>query len=103
MQSFINLSVILLLTVLSACASEIPRIVSKDDALYKACKNPRPQICTREYRPVCGTRDTGIRCLTTPCASTERKTYGNACTACADSTVIEYRSGKCLVPKLTSQ
>ena len=79
----------------SGCASQSSKPERKDNALYKACHDPRPQICTREYRPVCGTRDTGVRCVTTPCASHEYKTYGNACTACADPKVIEYRHGAC--------
>lgn len=59
------------------------------------CVDPRPQMCTREYRPVCGLRDTGIRCVTEPCPGTELKTYGNACDACADQAVISYSQGAC--------
>ncbi len=35
--------------------------------------------CTREYMPVCGIKDTGIRCITSPCPSSEEKTFGNQC------------------------
>jgi len=77
------------------CASPESTSMQRPDGLYKRCKEPRPQICTREYRPVCATRDTGIRCVTTPCDSQEFKTYGNGCTACADTNVSEYRSGAC--------
>ena len=59
------------------------------------CVDPRSPICTRDYRPVCGLRDTGIRCVTTPCDSSEWKTYSNACTACSDSSVERYRPGAC--------
>ena len=59
------------------------------------CKDPRPEICTREYRPVCATRDTGIRCITTPCPSTEKVTKATACTACADTKVFGYTAGAC--------
>jgi len=52
------------------------------------------QICTLDYRPVCGIVDNGIRCITTPCASTDAKTYGNACGACADQ-AIGYHEGAC--------
>ncbi|MDH3401689.1 MAG: SgcJ/EcaC family oxidoreductase, partial [Chromatiales bacterium] len=59
------------------------------------CQDPRPQMCTMDYRPVCGLRDTGIRCVTTPCPSTEWKTYSNGCTACSDAQVFGYVIGEC--------
>jgi hypothetical protein len=60
------------------------------------CPEKRLSICTREYQPVCATRDTGIRCVTAPCPSTEEKTYGNACAACADEKVFGYRLDACV-------
>jgi len=59
------------------------------------CKEPRPEMCTQEYRPVCATRDNGVRCVTTPCDSTETKTYSNGCMACADPAVYFYYPGAC--------
>jgi hypothetical protein len=59
------------------------------------CEDPRSPICTQDYLPVCGLRDTGIRCVTTPCDSSEWKTYSNACTACSDPSVERYRPGAC--------
>lgn len=59
------------------------------------CKSPRSQMCTRDYRPVCATRDTGVRCVTTPCPSTEQVTKPNSCTACADEKVFSYIEGAC--------
>lgn len=59
------------------------------------CKDPRPTICTREYNPVCAIRDTGVRCITEPCPSSERYSYANSCTACADLDVISYTQGEC--------
>jgi hypothetical protein len=50
-----------------------------------------------DYRPVCATRDTGVRCITTPCPSTEQKTFSNACTACSDPKVIRHVPGECPV------
>jgi hypothetical protein len=44
---------------------------------------PRPGICTREYRPVCGVRGYG-----------ERQTFPNACTAEAEGYRIVQR-GEC--------
>lgn len=62
---------------------------------YTACQEPRPEMCTREYRPVCAQRDTGIRCVTTPCDSTEWVTLPSACTACSDADVLGHRPGEC--------
>lgn len=59
------------------------------------CADPRPELCTQDYRPVCGLRDTGVRCVTTPCESTERVTYGNACAACSNPGVAGYTEGVC--------
>jgi hypothetical protein len=64
---------------------------------YVECVVPRPEACTRDYRPVCGLRDTGIRCVTEPCDSWETRTYGNACSACADGSVYGWRPGECEV------
>jgi hypothetical protein len=49
-----------------------------------ACADPRPQMCTREYRPACGLHRDGTR-----------KTYGNACSACRDSDVVSQAAGAC--------
>ncbi len=48
------------------------------------CTEPRPQICTAEYLPVCATK-----------TNNETKTYATGCTACGDPEVIHYRSGEC--------
>jgi hypothetical protein len=50
----------------------------------------RPQACTREYRPVCAEVDNGVRCVTTPCDSTDQKEFGNGCTACSDAKTQGY-------------
>ncbi|HTR83034.1 MAG TPA: hypothetical protein VMI56_01050 [Reyranella sp.] len=49
-----------------------------------ACAEPRPQVCTRDYRPACGVLRDG-----------SRKTYGNACSACADPAVLTQSAGTC--------
>ena len=59
------------------------------------CTDPRPEMCTQHYDPVCATRDSGVRCVTTPCDSTETATYPNGCMACADPDVISYVEGLC--------
>jgi len=77
-----------------ACAQSTPSTEQRAPETV-ACLDPRSSICTQDYRPVCGLRDTGIRCVTTPCDSTEWKTYSNACTACSDPSVERYRPGAC--------
>jgi tetratricopeptide (TPR) repeat protein len=49
-----------------------------------ACASPRPQMCTQDFRPACGLRRDGTR-----------KTYGNACSACADTDVESQAAGAC--------
>ena len=87
-----------LLVFCCACDSTSPEQTSVSDIvspLVTQCKDPRPQICTREYMPVCATKDTGLRCITEPCPSTEQKTYATGCTACAEPKVINYIAGQC--------
>lgn len=60
-----------------------------------ACTAPRTKMCTMDYNPVCATRDTGIRCITTPCPSSERKTFSNGCSACTDPKVSGWTMGAC--------
>lgn len=48
------------------------------------CKEPRPQVCTLHYQPVCATRQSAVE-----------KNYANGCTACADKHVVSYREGVC--------
>ena len=49
------------------------------------CEEPRPQICTREYNPVCATLQDG-----------SSKTYATGCTSCSDSSVRAYQAGECV-------
>ena len=77
------------------CAKSVTEKDATEATFHMKCSEPRPQICTREYRPVCATRDTGVRCVTTPCPSTELKTYSNGCTACSDPGVVGYQLNAC--------
>jgi len=54
------------------------------DKAFITCPEPRPQICTREYNPVCARLQDG-----------SVKTYATGCTACSDPAVRGYRPGAC--------
>lgn len=59
------------------------------------CRDSRPEMCTEQYLPVCGLRETGVRCVTAPCPATEWRTYSNGCKACSDPKVIGYKADAC--------
>ncbi len=48
------------------------------------CEDPRPQVCTMDYRPVCGTLK-----------DDSTKTYPNGCGACADVEVVSWVENAC--------
>ena len=48
------------------------------------CEEPRPEMCTMNYLPVCGLN-----------SDKSVKTYSNACTACSDKQVVSYKDGAC--------
>jgi hypothetical protein len=48
------------------------------------CEDPRPQVCTMIYAPVCATHADG-----------RRETHASGCNACADETVLTYIDGTC--------
>ena len=49
-----------------------------------ACTEPRPQVCTQDYRPVCAVLKDG-----------SVQTFSNGCNACSDPAVTGYREGAC--------
>jgi hypothetical protein len=49
-----------------------------------ACTEPRPQVCSQDYQPVCAVMQDG-----------SFKTYSNGCSACSDPEVNSYREGAC--------
>jgi hypothetical protein len=57
---------------------------SQNTGVVFVCEEPRPQVCTMDYRPVCGNlSDGGV------------KTYSNGCGACGDAKVISWVEGEC--------
>ena len=48
------------------------------------CEDPRPQVCTMDYRPVCATVGDG-----------RLATFANGCGACADIKVGSWVDGVC--------
>ena len=70
---------IILSTILAACQSAANRL-----EVDKTCTDPRPQVCTMDYTPVCGVR-----------VDQTSKTYSNGCSACSDSEVVGYQEGAC--------
>lgn len=66
---------------LAGCASEP---VVTPAAYDVACEDPRPEICTMDYRPVCAVHADG-----------SESTAANGCGACSDPAVIGYRNGAC--------
>ena len=65
----------------SACTPEAPPAGPPPGTV---CTGQRPQMCTRDYRPVCGSKRDGTR-----------QTYGNGCSACADANVVSHIPGPC--------
>lgn len=53
-------------------------------SLVTQCEEPRPQVCTMEYAPVCADLATGGKAQ-----------YASACNACADDAVVGYLKGEC--------
>ncbi len=60
----------------------IQGVVSQD--MDVVCKDPRPEVCTMEYVPVCGIL-----------SDKSEKTYASACTACSHEEVSGYRKDAC--------
>ncbi len=105
-----RLSIGVVLLLLAACAQQAPpsvvqhtttkptqtQAVKLNTTAGVCSDSSRQQTCPDTFEPVCATRDTGVRCITTPCPSTQSVSYDNACKACADDRVRSWRSGACL-------
>ncbi len=76
------LGVAALLWAASGCASNPAEEAATD---LVTCTDPRPQMCTMQYDPVCGRIGVGD--------AAEWKTYASGCSACGDPQVSAYRPG----------
>ena len=74
--------VVLLLTLLVAVVMAEEKESDKKE--FTTCKEPRPEMCTQDYRPVCA-----------KLGDESMKTYSNGCTACTDPKVVGYYQGAC--------
>ena len=80
---FVLLPSFALCLLLGGCAVSSPGVASAP-AGSQVCEDPRPQVCTMDYRPVCGNRADG-----------SRESYSNGCGACADASVAYWVEGAC--------
>ena len=79
----VKVFVVVLVLALSACKKQDIQPVESTEAV-NLCKDPRPEMCTRDYRPVCAYLSDG-----------SRKEYSNGCTACSDGNVRSWVDGRC--------
>ena len=77
------LTVVALGLLLSACNGTVTSETSSGGV---ACVDPRPQVCTMEYNPVCAVVIDGTN-----------KQYSSPCNACADDAAKSYLPGACSV------
>jgi hypothetical protein len=74
----------LIAVLLGACATAAPPTSS---TTLTQCSEPRPQVCTMEYDPVCASLIKG-----------GTGEYPSGCNACADDAVSGYEKGQCPAP-----
>ena len=67
---------------LSACQPVVPPDIA--GAVSVNCPETRPEACTMEYDPVCGSLADG-----------SSRTFSNACSACSEPDVTSYVTGEC--------
>jgi hypothetical protein len=48
------------------------------------CEDPRPEMCTMDFQPVCGIDQNGAK-----------STFSNGCGACSNADVVQYLPGDC--------
>ena len=75
----LSVSIFAALLAISGCGSD-----SNANDSITPCEEPRPEVCTADYVPVCGTHKDGTK-----------KTYSNACSACSVPEVQGYSEDAC--------
>ncbi len=81
---FTSLALIFTLAIVACDTTIAKNDVPSEENIIVTCTEPRPQICTNEYKPVCATLE-----------NNKQETYATGCTACADKFVLSYRNGVC--------
>jgi len=76
--------ILMTLFALSGCSANETSIDKSEHKERVLCQEPRPMICTMDYRPVCGFNK-----------DETEKTYSNACGACSNPGVVSYLLGAC--------
>lgn len=84
MRNLLKSGILALLPCLLVVFVSVPAL-SRAGQDVNRCEEPRPQVCTMEYVPVCATLATG-----------GEKTYANGCAACSDAGVDGWVNGACL-------
>jgi hypothetical protein len=72
------------LVVLLSLAPAVSASEPDNEAEPQHCVDPRPAVCTADYRLVCATLNDG-----------SSREYSNGCTACGDDKVESWVEGKC--------
>ena len=76
---YILVAIFLIAFSASACST------TKKKVNLMKCPDERPEMCTMQFDPVCGILNDDTR-----------KTFSNACSACANKLVIGYQQGECV-------
>jgi len=83
MRIIYRYSFVALLAGLGGCTT-YASVSTQQIGAANVCTDPRPEICTMEYRPVCATlTDASV------------KTFASGCSACSDAQVASWVEGEC--------
>ncbi len=80
----IAIAVLLTLLSLQACSRNTHHADIETENERVICLEPRPEVCTMDYQPVCALLKNG-----------SYKNYSNGCSACSDLAVVSYLDEPC--------